>query len=74
MEHGPLVYYAEEADNLEVLAARFPLDGDYKTEHRSDLLGGVTLVHHNDWTLIPYYAWSHRGVGEMQVWLQSSES
>jgi DUF1680 family protein len=74
LERGPLVYCAEAADNQAVLAANFRLDGDFRTEHRSDLLGGVTLVHHNDWTLIPYYAWSHRGVGEMQVWLQSSES
>lgn len=72
LERGPLVYCAEEADNQAVLTASFPLDSDYRTEHRSDLLGGVTLVHHNGWTLIPYYAWSHRGVGEMQVWLQSS--
>jgi DUF1680 family protein len=23
-----------------------------------------------DFTAVPYYAWSHRGVGEMAVWLQ----
>lgn len=27
-----------------------------------------------DFTAIPYYAWSHRGVGEMAVWLARAES
>ena len=54
-------------------------------EHRPDLLGGVTVitgqaeavserggrivVEEKPVTLIPYYAWAHRGKGEMAVWL-----
>ena len=34
------------------------------------LLGGVTTIRGGGITLIPYYAWSHRGAGEMNVWLQ----
>jgi uncharacterized protein len=38
------------------------------------LLGGVTVVTAampaGPVTLIPYYAWSNRGVGEMAVWLK----
>jgi uncharacterized protein len=54
-------------------------------EHRPDMLGGLTVVsgEATAWryrrgrlvsekqplTLIPYYAWAHRGKGEMAVWL-----
>ncbi|MDP2915991.1 MAG: glycoside hydrolase family 127 protein [Candidatus Aminicenantes bacterium] len=54
-------------------------------EARSDLLNGVTVVtgkatayrykggrlvsEKKTLTLIPYYAWAHRGRGEMEVWL-----
>ncbi|MBN1938594.1 MAG: glycoside hydrolase family 127 protein [Candidatus Aminicenantes bacterium] len=54
-------------------------------EHRADILGGLTVVSGKatayrmesgremsaevPLTLIPYYAWAHRGKGEMAVWL-----
>jgi DUF1680 family protein len=38
--------------------------------HDVGLLGGVTAIRGRDITLIPYYAWSHRGAGEMNVWLR----
>ncbi|MEZ4612255.1 MAG: hypothetical protein R2838_18750 [Caldilineaceae bacterium] len=38
-----------------------------------DLVGGVLKLTWQDGdvqrTAIPYYAWSHRGVGDMAVWL-----
>ena len=41
---------------------------------RPELLNGVTVIEvqqaTGDLTLIPYYAWAHRGIGEMAVWLQ----
>ena len=43
-------------------------------EFRSDLLGGVEVVKQESLTLIPYYAWNNRGVGEMAVWLKSQDS
>ena len=38
----------------------------YKRQRNED--GGESLEE-SEVTLIPYYGWSHRGVGEMQVWL-----
>jgi hypothetical protein len=54
-------------------------------EARPDLLGGITIItgdatayfyksgrlvsEKKKLTLIPYYAWAHRGKGEMEVWL-----
>jgi DUF1680 family protein len=46
-----------------------PNDMPPTAEHRADLLGGVTVITGNAFMAIPYYAWSHRGVGEMAVWL-----
>jgi len=56
-----------------------------KPEYRADLLGGVCVIKgwvrswhreqqhvypaKQDFVAIPYYAWSHRGAGEMAVWL-----
>ena len=60
-------------------------DAPLATEFRSDLLGGVQVITGNaqragskesaaatamvPFTAIPYYAWAHRGKGEMAVWL-----
>ena len=75
IERGPIVYCAEWKDNggaaLNLAAAD---DLKLSAEHRSDMLGGITVISGTDknkktLTLIPFYAWSHRGVGEMTVWL-----
>ena len=80
LERGPLVYAAEWIDNDgSVLNLVVPDGAAFEEEHRSDLLGGVTVVRAaatdqagrpRRLTAIPYYAWSHRGPGEMAVWLQ----
>jgi len=60
-------------------------DFKLKTEYRADLLQGVSLITgraealkekegriitgEQKLVLIPYYAWAHRGKGEMAVWL-----
>ncbi|HEK85547.1 MAG TPA: glycoside hydrolase family 127 protein [Candidatus Aminicenantes bacterium] len=57
----------------------------FTTEFKPELLGGVTLIkapgqafkvekgkiisQAQEITLIPYYAWAHRGRGEMAVWI-----
>jgi len=87
LERGPIVYCAEAADNGgHVLNLVLPDNARLSTEHRSDLLGGVTVIRGQalgaergedksvhaapvEFTAIPYYAWSHRGIGEMAVWL-----
>ena len=57
-----------------------------KLEHREDLLNGMTVIAskgrfvkeeqdfdagiETDFFMIPYYAWAHRGQGEMIVWMK----
>lgn len=79
LERGPLVHAAEGVDNdRSVLDLVIPDTATFETVHAPDLLGGVTLVkgdvldgqgRRSRLTAIPYYAWSHRGTGEMAVWL-----
>ncbi|RQV95817.1 MAG: glycoside hydrolase family 127 protein [Calditrichaeota bacterium] len=79
LERGPVVYCAEWIDNGgRALDLIVPDDAIFSTEFKNDLLGGVTVIKGKvirekgritDLTAIPYYAWSHRGPGEMAVWL-----
>jgi DUF1680 family protein len=82
---GPIVYCLEGADNNgRALNLALPRDARFTPEHRPDLLGGVTVLKGQaisqddgdkradkkiDVTAIPYYAWNHRGPGEMTVWI-----
>jgi hypothetical protein len=67
---GPLVYCAEWPDNDGRVLGRSLADGVPLTmEPRLDLLDGLTVVKAGELVLIPYYAWAHRGPGEMAVWL-----
>jgi hypothetical protein len=87
LQRGPLVYCLEWVDNDgQVLNLVIPDDAKFKTEQRSDLLNGVTVitgkarlakrmgdgtiasVGEKRFTAIPYYAWAHRGRGQMTVW------
>ncbi len=73
LERGPLVYCVEEVDNgPDVLEMALADSQPLKSEHRKDLLGGVTVLRSadNGLTAIPYYAWNHRGPGAMTVWLR----
>jgi len=61
-----------------------PKDAQFSTEFKNDLLHGVTVIKsqisaviisgnsvstvNQNFTAIPYYAWAHRGRGEMEVW------
>ncbi len=75
LERGPVVYCAEGADNPNgVLETYLPGPLGFKTERQPGLLGGVVTVKvaaaesGTVLTLIPYYAWCHRGPNEMRVW------
>ena len=41
-------------------------------EYRDE--GSTTVKHEQEFTAIPYYAWAHRGLGEMAVWLAREEA
>lgn len=76
---GPLVYCAEWIDNdKKVLDLIIPDDAELQAEYQKELLSGVTVIkgkvldesgRTRELLAIPYYAWSHRGPGEMAVWL-----
>lgn len=79
LERGPLVYCAEGADNEgkvldKVLSGKLRIQSDW----RPDLLGGVTSIRvtseetKDELTLVPYYAWCHRGPNEMRVWFPTT--
>src|SRR4029453_18007500 len=80
LERGPLVYCAEGSDNAgSALDLVVPDDARFKVERRPDLLGGVAVLRGTipngagkprELFAIPYYVWSHRGPGEMAVWLR----
>ncbi len=73
IERGPLVYCAEAVDNGgHALDLSLVDDVALSAQHDMDFLSGLTLIKGGGLTLIPYYAWSHRGEGEMTVWLKRS--
>ena len=71
VERGPLVYCAEQADNTEVTEARIKPSTKFKTGMKEIAGTTVTTLVSEDaaLTLIPYYAWCHRGAEKMRVWL-----
>lgn len=88
IERGPIVYCAEGADHDgSVLDRALTDDSTLEAEHLEHELGNITIIRCNPQTtsqnasskrksirtLIPYYAWSHRGAGEMSVWLRRDE-
>ena len=75
VERGPLVYCAEGVDNGgHVLDKGLSDEATISAEFKPDLLNGVTVLQvqqpAGNLFLVPYYAWAHRGVGEMTVWFR----
>jgi uncharacterized protein len=69
IERGPLVYCAEQVDNPGgVLHRTIGKNESFTTENTTELKGITKIKSESGLTLIPYYAWSHRGLGEMEVW------
>ena len=74
IERGPIVYCLEAMDvDAPLEDITLPADIELTAEHRSDLLGGVTVINgetsRTRFTAIPYYAWDHREPGAMIVWI-----
>ena len=87
LQRGPVVYCLEAVDNGgNVTRLSLPPNSELKTEHRSDLLGGVTVIKGKaqartaggeetyEFTAVPYHAWDHRQPGEMMVWVPEDSS
>ncbi|MBQ8485622.1 MAG: glycoside hydrolase family 127 protein [Bacteroidaceae bacterium] len=68
---GPIVYCAESPDNEQPIDSII-LNGltQLKVEWQPEKLYGINqIVTDKGVTLIPYYAWAHRGVSDMEVWI-----
>lgn len=76
-EYGPIVYCAEEADNPKgVLDVKISNEYSSNFEFDNYLFDGIGKIlltnkksEDKKLTLIPYYSWANREVGEMAVWL-----
>ncbi|RIV19921.1 glycoside hydrolase family 127 protein [Fibrisoma montanum] len=69
IERGPIVYCAEAADNGgKALDLTVAAEQTFTPVVEKDKLGGITALKSGNLTLIPYYAWAHRGPNEMAVW------
>jgi Uncharacterized protein conserved in bacteria len=71
IEYGPVVYCAEEADNKGMSGVSLSENESFRiskthinTTEAEVLKGDISGI-----TLIPYYLWSNRGVGKMNVWM-----
>jgi hypothetical protein len=79
IQRGPLVYCFEGVDNGgKVLNRYIPDKMNFYVEYHPELLGGINVIigkedKKESLIAIPYYAWSHRGTGEMAVWLPRKE-
>ena len=71
---GPIVYCFEETDAGSDPRSQWIGSNDTLTAKWSDELGGIVVVRSPKVTGIPYYAWSHRGPGQMAVWLPRAGS
>lgn len=72
---GPLVYCAEWPDNsVDVREARIDPEDVLSVEERPDMLNGIVTIGSGNLTFIPYYAWNHRGKGNMAVWIRNSRA
>jgi DUF1680 family protein len=76
IEYGPLVYCAEEIDNLTHFdQLSIQAQAQFSVEKQKDLLGGVNVIYaetdNNKAMFIPYHAWANRGVNKMKVWLKT---
>jgi DUF1680 family protein len=74
LARGPIVYTFEDIDNtIEIFDIILADTVTFEIVSRPTLFDGVNLLMGHSgkekFTAIPYYAWGHRGVGKMTVWL-----
>ena len=74
LEYGPLVYAVEEIDNAKTFGdISITKNTSFKVTHRPELLKGIYTIEgisgKSKFTAVPYYSWSNRGIGKMEVWI-----
>jgi len=74
VERGPLMYCAEGVDNGgKVLNAALASNAQFTLDEITIAATKMTSLKSGTLTLIPYFAWCHRGAGEMQSWFVANE-
>ena len=69
VERGPIVFCAEGIDNGgKALDACLPLDVSFTGREIEIASTRMVALSGGGLTLVPYFAWCHRGAGEMQTW------
>ena len=71
VQRGPLVYCAEQIDNLNSFGNIIISEKMDWNVVESPLMGGIRCLDSGDIRLIPYYSWDNREACEMKVWLPS---
>ena len=74
LQRGPLVYALEGLDNAGTAQLALEREPRFRTEHRPDFLGGVTVIHgvaadEKPFLAIPFYALANRGASIQEVWV-----
>lgn len=75
VQYGALVYCMEGVDNVNSFGEKLKAQS-FKVQFNSNKLGGINEIYatssgNKKVTLIPYYTWSNRGVGNMKVWMEN---
>ena len=77
VQRGPLIYCAEETDNIDFQNIFISDEITFTAYFEPDILNGITLINAqndaNKIKLIPYYAWDNREAGEMKMWIDYEE-
>jgi hypothetical protein len=77
LQRGPLVYGFEGIDNPDSTDLMLENDPGFATEHRPDLLGGITVVrgstaNRQRFLAIPFYALANRAKSTQEVWARQA--
>lgn len=77
ISYGPFIYAVEEVDNQSNFQKlKLNNASQFQVVYHPNLLKGVNVINfkteHNQFTAIPYYAWSNRGVNKMKVWIPNN--
>ncbi len=78
LQRGPVVYGFEGIDNPRGPALRLGTELRFEVEHRSDLLGGVSVIRGFDAQgepilAVPFFALANRGKSTQEVWVEQKQ-
>lgn len=79
VQRGPLVYCAEEIDNVDsfkkmIISPRTSFSSAYIPAMLNGIVSISTVESGENVILIPYYAWDNRDAGQMKVWIDYVEN